>query len=94
MARQGVWKDPLTPVSSSSGALKPEVEAQIELGKLLALARAGRQPDSDVTVAELLDKYIPIARWDVSRTETNLVYVRRTIEPALGAKEVRRPARA
>jgi hypothetical protein len=33
---------------------KTEVEAQIELGKLLALARAGHQPDSDVTVAELL----------------------------------------
>ena len=41
--------------------LKPEVEAQIELGKLLELARAGRQPDSDLTVAELLDEYLPIA---------------------------------
>jgi hypothetical protein len=28
---------------------KTEVEAQIELGKLLALARAGRQPDLDVS---------------------------------------------
>jgi hypothetical protein len=31
--------------------------AQIELGKLLAMAQAGRQPDSDVTVAQLLDQY-------------------------------------
>jgi hypothetical protein len=44
---------------------KTEVEAQIELGKLLELARAGRQPDSDVTVAELLDAYVPVAGWDV-----------------------------
>jgi hypothetical protein len=48
---------------------KTEVEAQIELGKLLGLARAGRQPDSDVTVAELLDEYVPVAGWDVSTTE-------------------------
>jgi hypothetical protein len=35
---------------------KTEVEAQTELGKLLAPARAGRQPESDVSVAELLDE--------------------------------------
>jgi integrase len=69
---------------------KTEVEAQIELGKLLELARAGRQPDSDVTVAELLDEYVPLAGWDVSTEETNLGYIRRTIKPALGAKEVRK----
>jgi hypothetical protein len=45
---------------------KTEVEAQIELGKLLALARAGGQPDSDVTVAELLEQYVPVAGWDLS----------------------------
>jgi hypothetical protein len=28
---------------------------------MLELARAGRQPDSDLTVAELLDKYLPVA---------------------------------
>jgi DNA-binding transcriptional regulator YhcF (GntR family) len=69
---------------------RTEIEAQIELGKLLALARAGRQPDSDVTVAELLDQYVPIAGWDLSTEETNLGYIRRTIKPALGIKEVRR----
>jgi hypothetical protein len=69
---------------------KTEVEAQIELGRLLELARAGHQPDSDLTVAELLDEYVPVAGWDVSTEETNLGYIRRTIKPALGAKEVRR----
>ena len=69
---------------------KTEVEAQIELGRLLELARAGPQPDSDVTVAELLDEYVPIAGWDVSTLETNLGYIRRTIKPALGAREVRK----
>jgi hypothetical protein len=52
-------------------ARKTEVEAQIVLGKLLALARAERQPDSDVTVAELLNEYVPVA-WDVSTAEANL----------------------
>ena len=46
-------KDPLTGREIRfQKTRKPEVEARIELGKLLALARAGRQPDSDVTVDE------------------------------------------
>ena len=69
---------------------KTEVEAQIELGRLLELARAGRNPDSGVTVAELLDAYVPVAGWDVSTEESDLGYIRRTTKPALGAKEVRR----
>jgi hypothetical protein len=69
---------------------KTEVEAQIELGKLLALARAGRNPDSCATVTGLLDAYVPVAGWDVSTEETNLGYIRRTINPALGTKEVRK----
>ena len=48
--------------------------AQIELGKLLAMAQAGRQPDSDVTVAQLLDQYVSTAGWDVSTRESNLGY--------------------
>jgi hypothetical protein len=59
-------------------------------GKLLELARSGRQPDSGVTVAELLDAYVPVAEWDVSTEEINLGYIRRTIKPALGIKEVRK----
>jgi hypothetical protein len=45
---------------------KTDRDAQIELGKLLALAQAGRQPDSDVTVALLLDQYMRTAGWDLS----------------------------
>ncbi len=44
---------------------------------------AGRQPDSDVTVAQLLDQYVSIAGWDVSTKLANLRYIRRTIKPAL-----------
>ncbi len=40
---------------------KTERAAQIELGKLLAMAQAGRQPDSDVIVAQLLDQYVSTA---------------------------------
>ena len=52
---------------------RTEVEALIELGKLLALAREGRQPDSDVTVAELLDGDVPIAGWNVSPEAISVV---------------------
>ena len=69
---------------------KTERAAQIELGKLLAMAQAGRQPDSDVTVAQLLDQYVATAGWDVSIREGNLGYIRRTIKPALGSTQVRR----
>ena len=70
---------------------KTERAAQIELGKLLAMAQAGRQPDSDVTVAQLLDQYVATAGWDVSTRESNLGYIRRTIKPALGSLQVRGP---
>ena len=69
---------------------KTERAAQIELGKLLAMAQAGRQPDSDVTVAQLLDQYVSTAGWDVSTRESNLGYIRRTINPALGSMQVRK----
>jgi len=69
---------------------KTERAAQIELGKLLAMAQAGRQPDSDVTVAQLLDQYVSTAGWDVSTRESNLGYIRRTIKPALGSTQVRK----
>jgi hypothetical protein len=59
-------KDPLTSREIRlRKTRKTEVEAQIELGKLLALARAGPQPDSDATVADLLDEYVPVAGWDL-----------------------------
>ena len=54
------------------------------------MAQAGRQPDSDVTVAQLLDKYVSTAGWDVSTRVSNLGYIRRTIKPALGSTQVRK----
>jgi len=69
---------------------KTEQAAQIELGKLLAQAAAGRQPDSAVTVAQLLDQYVSTVGWDVSTRESNLGYIRRTIKPALGSLQVRK----
>jgi hypoxanthine-guanine phosphoribosyltransferase len=66
---------------------KTERAAQIELGKLLAMAQAGRQPGvihSDVTVAQLLDQHVSTAGLDVSARESNLGYIRRIIKPALG----------
>jgi integrase len=69
---------------------KTEQAAQIELGKLLAQAAAGRQPDSAVTVAQLLDQYVSTAGWNVSTRASNLGYIRRTIKPALGSLQVRK----
>ena len=69
---------------------KTERAAQIELGKLLEQAVAGRQPDSAVTVAQLLDQYVSTAGWDVSTRESNLGYIRRTIKPAIGSTQVRK----
>jgi hypothetical protein len=69
---------------------KTEQAAQIELGKLLAQAAAGRQPDSAVTVAQLLDQYVSTARWDVSTWVSTLGYSRRTIKPGIGSMQVRR----
>jgi hypothetical protein len=67
-----------------------ERAAQIESGKLLAMVRAGQQPDSEITVAQLLDQYVSTAGWDVSTRESNLGYIRRTIKPAIGSTQVRK----
>jgi len=64
---------------------KTEQAAQIELGRLLAQAAAGRQPDSAATVAQLLDQYVSTAGCGVSTRKSNLGYIRRTIKPALGS---------
>jgi hypothetical protein len=53
------------------------------------MARPGGGPASDVTVAQLLDHYVSTAGSDVSTRESNLGYIRRTINPALGSLQVR-----
>ncbi len=69
---------------------KTEQQAHIELGRLLKEASEGRTPESDATVAKLLDEYAAIAPWDVSTRQTNGGFIRRTIKPALGHLEVRK----
>jgi hypothetical protein len=70
--------------------VKTEQQAQIELGRLLKDASEGRTPESDATVAKLLDEYAAVAEWDVSTRQTNEGFIRRTIKPALGHLEVRK----
>jgi hypothetical protein len=52
-----------------------------DVGKLLQQAAVGRQPESNVTVATLLDEYAAIAEWELSTREANEGYIRRTIKP-------------
>ena len=83
--------DPLTrrPIRLKS-TVKTEQQAHIELGRLLKEASEGRTPESDATVAKLLDEYAAIAPWDVSTRQTNEGFIRRTIIPALGHMKVRK----
>ena len=69
---------------------KTERAAQIELGKLLEQATAGRQPETNATVAELMDRYADVADWDLSTRKANEVYIRRVIKPALGHLQLRK----
>jgi integrase len=70
--------------------VKTEQQAHIELGRLLKEASEGRTPESDATLAKLMDEYAAIAPWDVSTRQTNEGFIRRTIKPALGHLEVRK----
>jgi hypothetical protein len=70
--------------------VRTEKQAQIVLGRLLEQASAGQLPDSGVTVAELLARYMEVAELDVSTRETYEGYIRRTILPALGSMELRK----
>ena len=69
---------------------KTERQAHTELGRLLKEASEGRTPESDATVAKLLDEYAPIAPWDVSTRQTSEGFIRRTIKPVLGPMKVRK----
>jgi hypothetical protein len=69
---------------------KTERAAQIELGELLEQAAAGRQPETNATVAELMDRYTEVADWDLSTRKANEIYIRRVIKPALGHLQVRK----
>jgi integrase len=70
--------------------VKTEQQARIVLGKLLEQAAAGAPPDSGVTVAELLARYMEVAELEPSTRETYDGYIRRTILPALGSMPLRK----
>ena len=69
--------------------MKTEEQARILLGRLLEQASARQQPESGVTVAELLARYMDVAGLDVSTRDTYEGCIRRTILPALGSMELR-----
>ena len=69
--------------------VKTEEQAQILLGKLLEQVAEGRQPETGVTIAELLRQYMAVAELDQSTRQTYEGYIRRTILPALGPMELR-----
>ena len=64
--------------------------AQVKLARLLERAATGREPESDATVAVLLERYMAIAELDLSTRESYKGYIRRTILPALGKMELRK----
>lgn len=70
--------------------VKTEEQARIVLGRLLERASAGQMPETGITVAELLARYMEVAELDVSTRETYNGYIRRTILPAIGAMELRK----
>jgi integrase len=70
-------------------SVKTEPQAKAELAKLLAQASEGRLPETDATVARLMDEYAAVAEWDDSTRKSNASHIRRIIKPALGHKQVR-----
>jgi integrase len=77
--------DPLTrrPVYLKATA-RTEKQAQAQLGKLLGKASDGRRPESEATMAKLLEEYAQIAGWELSTRESNLGYIRRTMAGLCG----------
>jgi hypothetical protein len=65
-------------------------QAQVVLGRLLEQAAEGRRPDTDVTIADALTRYMAVAELDPSTRNTYAGYIRRTILPALGSTELRK----
>jgi integrase len=72
--------------------VKTEQQAHIELGRLLKEASEGRTPESDATVAKLMDEYAAIAPWDVSTRQTNEVSSAALSSPLWGTSRCGRSA--
>ena len=72
--------DPLTGRSlRHRETAKTRQQAQIQLGRLMEQADAGRRPDSRVLVRDLLSRYLEIAELEPSTRQSYEGYVRRTI---------------
>src|SRR5215467_5771767 len=70
--------------------VKTEEQAHILLGKMLEQVAEGKQPETGVTVAELLRQYMTVAELDRATRQTYEGYIRRTIVPALGLIKLRK----
>jgi integrase len=70
--------------------VKTEEQAHILLGRMLEQAAEGKQPETGVTVAELLRQYMIGAELDRATRQTYEGYIRRTIAPALGLIKLRK----
>src|SRR5215470_6202179 len=55
--------------------VRTEREAQIALGQLMEQADTGRKPDSRVTVAELIARYMEVVELEVSTRQTYEGYI-------------------
>ena len=70
--------------------VKTEEQAHILLGKMVEQVAEGKQPETGVTVAELLRQYMTVAELDRATRQTYEGYIRRTILPALGLIKLRK----
>src|SRR5260370_11862646 len=63
---------------------KTERAAQIELGKLLEQAAAGRHPETGATVGQPVDRFTDVPDLDLPTSKANPVSIRRGSQPPLG----------
>jgi hypothetical protein len=52
--------------------------------RLVAQVEADRIPDQSATVGYLLDRWMQVADHELSTSDTNEGYIRRTLKPAIG----------
>jgi DNA-binding transcriptional regulator YhcF (GntR family) len=92
LAREGIRRD-----RSANGSRDPAAEDMQDrtggadrVRQAARAGRGGRQPETNATLAELMDRYAEVADWDLSTRKANEYYIRRVIKPALGHLQVRK----
>jgi integrase-like protein len=84
-------RDPLTGKRRNlSGTARTKREAQALRARLLTQANEGKQPATDATVAQLLERWLEMADLAWSTRVTYKGYIERTILPTLGHLPLRR----